>query len=358
LIISKLFLNDFRNYSNYHLEFTKLKPYNFIIGQNGTGKSNLLESIYYSSYLRSFRSYKDNELIKNQTDSFYINLSFEKNSISKDISIKYKTKKEVFINNKKVSKYSAILGELLTVLFSPQDLNIILGQPTYKREYFDLILCLIDSVYLANLRDYNNLLRKKNSLLKNSSDIKMLDVYDFQMASKSEYISTKRHIFIDKFSSLFTDYFKNIGNFNLDTKVLYLPNISKNNNSNFTAENYYNYYLSKRSESIKIGHMCFGIHRDNYLFMLNGAQFNKYGSLGQCRLASLIIKLIQKNIFSEVFNQSPILLVDDVILELDLFRQEHIFNEIFNNEQVFATFTDNRFIKFIKNKENINVINL
>ena len=158
---------NFRNYKELNLEFDNKRPINLLVAPNGSGKSNLLEMIYYLTYLRPFRNLLYSDLIYKNSYFFLINGNFLKNDIQTSISIKYSKNKEICIDNKKIKKHSDVIGLLLSVLFSNDDIFIISGSPMVRRKFFDMFISVIDRSYLLNLKKYQILLKNKNHILKN-----------------------------------------------------------------------------------------------------------------------------------------------------------------------------------------------
>jgi len=353
LIVKQVRLNNFRNYNDYELNLDSQKPFNFLIGANGTGKTNFIESLYYSSYLRSFRTRNETDMIQRGQQNFFISIDYSNNNLNNDIKIEYSKKKNIYLNSKKIHKYSDILGEFLTVLYSSTDINIIYGSPVFKRNFFDIIICLTDNQYLNSLRDYNQIIKKKNILLKQKDSDSLVDVYDIQISELMEIIIKKRTEFIFNFDKLFQEKYSISGQYNFKTKVIYIPSIKlKENNSH----RIYDFLYSKRNEFYNNGTSLYGIHRDSYMFLINGVGFEKFGSLGQCRLASLVIKMVQTDIYKKRLNINPVVLLDDVILELDSFRKKQVLKELFYDSQVFATFTGEHYENYIEEKTKINKI--
>ncbi len=357
MIIEYLSAINFRNYEKLNLEFDKNKNINLIHSPNGMGKTNLLELIYYFSYLRSFRNVQDKELVKKGEEKFHIECSYNDNIIN-NIIINYHQKKEVVINNKKVVKFSEILGKLISVLFCNEDIFIINSSPSIRRKFFDVFISTADNKYLHCLRKYQEILKQKNFILKNNKtdDIKeMLDIYNIQLAKNIFYIQKKREEIINEISRIFQENFSSIGKFNDKVKIIYSPSIKIKNDDYEEITKYYNENIKKE---IEYGFSIYGPHRDNYLFLINGILFPKYASLGQTRLASVVLKFAQSEYYKKIFNVLPVLLLDDVILELDNEKQERVIEKISDYKQVFLTVTDRKYIELFKNKENINEIEI
>lgn len=359
--ITNLSCKNFRNFESLDLKFPLDRDINIICAPNGMGKSNLLEMLYYLSHIRPFRKVKDKELINNQKKYFYLDLEYKKNNLLYNLSISYNNTinnniKKVFFNKKKITNLSSVLGEFLTVLFSNNDIDIISGAPSISRRFFDIFFSIIDKEYLHSLKNYQTILLKKNFALKNSRYHNLLHVYNEQIAKIIFNISQKRQKYITDIDKIFQEKFKLIGNFIHKTKLIY-SHTSIFNNKDITVDNIFSLLEKNRKKDIEYGYSSIGPHRDKYLFLLNGNSFSKYASLGQTRLASLLLKSIQSEFYKKYFNINPILLLDDVILELDPDRKEAFLSEITKNNQMFITISDQKYLNFFK-KEDINLIRI
>lgn len=356
MYIKKIKSINFRNYKELNLDLDLNKNLNLIVAPNGSGKSNLLEIIYYLTYLRPFRNVTDTELINRESSYFYINGEFEKNNLTTSISIKYSKTKEINLNNKKIKKHSEVIGVLLSVLFSNDDIFIINGNPLIRRKFFDMFISIMDKEYLVSLKKYQTLIKQKNFILKSGNNYNLIDIYDDQLSLCIDYINKKRYETIENINPIFQSKFSDIGNFKDKAKIVYISNLKlKSSNSLIDIKNK---LKDNRSKDIETGYTSVGIHRDNYLFLLNGIEFNKYASLGQIRLASLVLKLTNLDYLKFITGTEPIILLDDVILELDLQRQKNFIDAIPRENQMFITLTDrNKFI-FNYNSNSINEINI
>lgn len=282
MIIKNIFASNFRNYESLELHFDPLKPINLIHSPNGMGKTNLLEIIYYLSYLRSFRSVQDSELIRKGSSFFFIEGNFDIDKINNKISVKMHEKKEVSINGKKVKKYSEILGKLLSVLFCNEDIFIINGSPLIRRKFFDTFISVIDYQYLHFLNKFQTVLKQKNFILKNGLKGDLIDVYNLQLSTFINYIQNKRKTVIEEINTIFQEYFNKIGIYKEKVKIVYSPSLKIDQ---CDEEKIYNILNENHKKETEYKYSLFGSHRDNYIFLINGIPFSRYASLGQIRLA-------------------------------------------------------------------------
>lgn len=353
MIIKKISAINFRNYSNLVLNLSTDKPLSVINAPNGMGKSNLLEMIYYLSYLRSFRNASDKELVKKGQKHFFIKSEFINNSISQTISVKYTSKKEILLNKKKVGKHSEILGKLLSVLFSNEDIFIINGAPSIRRRFFDIFISIFDTKYLSYLKKYQHILRQKNFILKQKNKNDLLNIYNTQIANLIVYIQKKRSEIITEINDLFQCSFEEIGLYKDKVKIIYSPSIK---NFDDGPNSILRILEENEKKELELGYSILGPQRDGYLFIINGIPFSKYASFGQTRLAALVLKIVQTEYYKSIFNATPVLLLDDVILELDSEKQKRFINKILKYQQIFITVTNRNFLDFLGKKEYINNI--
>lgn len=352
MFLTHLQASNFRNYKTLDLSFNEQRNINLIVAKNGMGKSNFLEMLYYLSHLRAFRNASDKDLILHGQNNFHLFCEYESKGIHGNVRVKYSGKKEILLDDKKIVKHSQILGKLQTVFFGSNDISIISGTPAERRVFFDIFLSIIDSDYLAALRTYDLLLKQKNALIKSKRN-DILSFFDVQIADAAFLLITKRKLLIEKVNRLFSELFKDIGNFKDNAFIRYNSSFEREFNS---AKELLNYILYQDKFDFDKGYCIFGPHKDNYYFILNNTIFSKYASLGQIRLGALVLKLIQAVCYEEKFSTSPILLLDDVILELDSEKQKRFLNRVCGKYQLFITLTDERFKNFFNNQNAVEII--
>ncbi|MCG8570957.1 MAG: DNA replication and repair protein RecF [Spirochaetes bacterium] len=345
---------NFRNFDDLDLSFHPDKNHNIILAPNGMGKSNLLEAVYYLAHARPFRQAKDQDIIRKGSNHFFLQAEFSEAGHPDVLKIKYQKKKELEYNLKKVIKHSEILGKLLTVLFSNDDLFIVSGSPAVRRHYFDIFFSVLDQEYLYYLKKYQNLLKQKNTLLK-SDQPSLLFTYDIQLAETIFYIQQKRNLLIQQISLIFQENFLKISQFGEKVKIIYKPACDM---KELTKENILIKLEQSRKRDIEAGHSQVGSHRDQYLFLISGKVFHKFASFGQTRLASLVLKLAQSQMYQQKFHKKPIFLIDDVILELDPVKQQRFLSEISAGYQLFFTITDDKYLSFFPDKNKIHIIRM
>lgn len=328
--ISEIELYNFRNYENEKISFCD--GTNIIYGDNGMGKTNILEAIYYFSYGRSFRT-SGREIIKEKEKEARINLSFEKNERLYDGKIKFLSgnKKEILLNDIELNKTSQLLGNFLCVLFTPDELRIIKGMPEIRRKFCDSAIMLLRPNYIKELIRYRNILNQKTALLK-TRRYDTLPVWNEKLCESGEKIMKMRGSYIERVKEKAQSLQKEITNGNEILNIIYTPSVKKG--ENFLEK------LCEYTEKEKENMFCLvGPHRDEIIFEINEKNAKNYASQGQIRTAVLCLKLAQMEIIKEETGEFPVLLLDDILSELDKNRREFLISKI-KDKQIIITCTD------------------
>lgn len=335
--IQHLKLLNFRNYEKVELGFSD--NYNIIYGNNGSGKTNLVESIYVLALTKSFRGSVDKVLIMNNKDVCRVEGSvFDKYENKYKIIIKDGGKK-VKINNTKVDKLSDYISEISVVLFNPDDLRFIKDSPSIRRKAINLEISQINNIYLKNLNMYNKLLKQRNSYLKTTninanSSKEYLDILTSKLVDYGEKIYLSRKKYIDLLNSRIGELYNSICGIS-DLKLEYVSDYK-----NFVKENIMEKYKASLNRDIIIGKTSIGVHHDDVRFKLESYNIKDYGSEGQQKNAIIAYKLTELEIFYQVRGNYPILILDDLFSELDRFKINNILNLINKNIQTFITTTE------------------
>jgi len=348
-----MFLKSYRNYSFLEVSFNN--GFNVIYGNNAQGKTNILEAIYLCTTGRSHRKNKDNELIKYGEDKYFIKLLFSKqerkdNSI--EISYSQKDRKSILINDIPIKKIGNLMGQLNSVMFSPEDLQIIKEGPSERRRFIDIALSQLKPSYFYNLQQYVKILNQRNYLLKEiflrKENINTLDVWNQSLAETGTKIIIERIKFINELYKRSNKYHYNITNDSENLEVKYIPSIKFDYEKDDIKSVFIKRLEAERNREIQKGTTLIGPQRDDIDIRINGASLKQFGSQGQQRTAILSLKLSELEIIKESSGEYPILLLDDVMSELDSRRREYLIENI-KNIQTFITCTDkNEFIKEIE----------
>lgn len=331
---------NFRNLKNDTIDLSKREVY--FIGENGQGKSNILESLYYSSYGVSFRTHIDSQIIKNGEKNFSVNSMYEKNNKDvQKISIIFEdNKKKIEKNGKKIHDRKELINTIPCILFCHEDLQFAIGAPETRRFFIDQSLTLYDLTYIDDLRNYKKVLKSRNLILKNHQ-YDMLDVYDSQLAVLGLIIQKKRKNAIFQFNQIFGSIFEKITGIE-GVSILYRPSWKESEISGekkFPAsQDIINLLLSQRERDKNFETTLSGPHRDRIDFVKDHRLFVPTASTGQCRLLSLLLRITQSIYFTRSTGMKPVILMDDVMLELDPDKRAKLTSMMPEYDQLFCTF--------------------
>lgn len=351
MYIVELKIEKFRNYD--YLTIDLAKGTNLFYGENSSGKTNIIEAIYYMSFSKSFRCNSDKYLIKNGNKFFKISIIKEdENKINKCLSVEYNsdTNKKIFKENKKsIKKISDLLVQIPLILFSPEDIYMIKGEPQLRRRFIDSILIKTDKEYYFILNKFNKIVSQRNLILKSIKehrlDRKSLDVWNQQLKEYSIKIINTRKIAIEKINKII------FNNFRKENINIYLRYNLKSFLGIDTSDinNYFELFFEKKYfEEVNRTLTLIGPHRDDIEIYLNNNSLKYYGSEGQQRLSCIILKLAEGIYIKEKNNVYPIVLLDDFTSELDETNKCFV-GKIFNIfKQIIITTTNRENVKNIK----------
>ena len=350
MYIKDIYLKNFRNYREQTIELNENA--NVFYGNNAQGKTNILEALYFAALGRSFRTFKENELIKINHEYSNIIITYIKNDRENTIEINLNkgNKKTIKINGVKINKSSEIVGNINIVIFSPDDISILKQGPQLRRKFLDVFISQLKPKYLFELLEYNRILDNRNACLK-SKKIDTLDVWNEQLASKMEIICKYRKEYIDKLQEKINYIHPGLTDNEEDIKIIYKT--SFNNKDEFLQ-------LLKKNEQNDLfkGYTTEGAHREDFEILINDKSLNMYGSQGQHRTAILALKIAELKIIKEEIGENPILLLDDVTSELDEQRVMSIF-DVVKDYQVLITCTDlAQILKYDCLTKNIKLFNI
>lgn len=347
MIIKSLKLSNYRNYDELNILFDKGTT--VLFGDNAQGKTNILEALYLCSTTKSHKGSKDKEIINFNKDEAHIKTIIEKDGLETKIDMHLRPSKSkiIAIDQNKIKKASELLGIINIVFFSPEDLSIIKDGPSERRRFADMELCQLDSFYLYNLNNYNKIINQRNKLLKDiyfDSNLKdTLNIWDSQLVSYGSKIIERRKSFADQISEIIRDFHSRLSGGKEKIKVIYEPNIE--------IEDYAAKLSASRERDISAKMTTVGPHRDDFSFIVNDIDIRKFGSQGQQRTAALSLKLAEIELVKKITEDTPVLLLDDVLSELDSKRQNYLLDSIGDVQTVITcTGLDD----FVKNNFKIN----
>ena len=322
---------NFRNLENKTIDLLSKEVY--FVGENGQGKSNLLESLYISSYASSFRTKSESELIKEGEKEYSIRGFFkEESEKTTSIVVSYKNgKKRIEKNGKQVKDRKELINAIPCVLFCHDDLEFSVGEPECRRFFIDQCLSMYDVVYIDFVRKYKQILKNRNILLKEEK-YDLLEMYDIPLVKEGLEIQKRRFKAIFKFNTIFTSLYKEISGIE-GVKIAYDPSWKTENEAEILE-----YILSKREADKAMGTTITGPHRDKIYFVKDGKNFISTASTGQRRLISLILRIAQATYYTEITGKKPVLLMDDVLLELDPNKRQSVTALLPKYDQLFCTF--------------------
>lgn len=342
--IDSIELCNFRNYEMASLEFHEHT--NILYGDNAQGKTNVLESIFVCGTTKSHKGSKDNELIRIGQEEAHIRLFLTKKGISHkiDMHLKKLKGKGIAIDGVPIKKSGELLGMLNLIFFSPEDLRIVKNGPAERRKFLNLELSQLDGIYLHELGEYNKALMQRNKLLKQITFQPYLkdtiQVWDLQLVKYGKKIIERRKIFVEELNSLIGKVSEKLTGGREKISLLYEPNVEEDE------------FEKKLSETVdkdcRFCNTSVGPHRDDLCFINKDVDLRRYGSQGQQRTCALALKLAEIEIVKNKIGDSPILLLDDVLSELDRKRQNFLLDSIHDIQTVVTCtgleeFIDGRF---------------
>ena len=343
MLIRSIKLNNYRNYTNATFNFN---PYlNIIIGKNGTGKTNLLESIVVTSNTKSFRTKLDQDLIKKNTDYTRIEVNTETNRYRVVIN---KNNKSLYIDNNLIKKTSDFIGKINAILFKPSDLELFTQSPNERRKLLDIEISKVSRRYITAILKYSHLLKDKNKLLKEDKiDEILLSVINEELEPLIQIIIEERQKFFQVINENISEMYSIISGKETKIEIKYkkcseIAEI-KNKIEESKEKDFYYHYTT------------YGTHHEDYDFIMNGYNINSVASQGQKRMVLIAFKFALIKYIENRTGQTPIVLLDDILSELDKDNQERLLNVIPQNTQIIITNTD---IKNLNIKKDYKLIEL
>jgi DNA replication and repair protein RecF len=345
LFLTYLILKNYRNYKSTELQFEN--KVNIILGENAQGKTNVMEAIYVLAMAKSHRTSNDKDLIRWEEEYAKIEgRAIKRNgplSLELIISKKGKKARSNHIEQPKLSQY---VGNINVVMFAPEDLNLVKGSPQVRRRFIDMEIGQVSPVYMHDLSQYQKILQQRNHYLKllqskRHNDETMLEVLTDQLIELAAKITLKRYEFLELLQKWAEPIHYEISRGLEALRIKYHPSIDVSENVELSRiiEAYSEKFAKIKDREIDRGTTLAGPHRDDLAFEVNGKDVQTFGSQGQQRTTALSLKLAEiELIFSEI-GDYPILLLDDVLSELDDFRQTHLLNAIRGKVQTFVTTT-------------------
>lgn len=336
MYFSEIELRNFRNYEHEEIRFHE--KVNLLLGQNAQGKTNLLEALYITSFGKSFRQVNDGDMIRFGEKTAFVRARAmdEKDDITVELGL-IKGGKSIKIDGVPVRKTSQLLNHIHVIIFSPDDLRIVKDDPSRRRRFIDRELIQIRPVYYSSLMKYHKVLQQRNALLKNAvPDRGILDVLDEELASYGADVITARSSFIRKLSAISSEIHSDLTENREDLSVSYKSDIPEAADREGQKSSFLDVLAESRDSDIERRTTGRGPQRDDLNLYINDKMVRKYGSQGQQRTAALSLKLAETAVIKQETGDTPVLLLDDVLSELDFSRQKQLISS-FSTSQIFIT---------------------
>ena len=332
MVIKSLELLNYRNYQNLKLDFSEKT--NILYGDNAQGKTNVLEAVYVCATTKSHKGSKDREMIRFGCEDAHLRMFVERRgTLHKiDMHLKKHKNKGVAIDGVQVKKSSELMGLVHVVFFSPEDLAMIKNGPSYRRRFVDMELCQLNKLYLYQISGYNKVIAQRNNLLKQigiQPELKdTLDVWDMHLAEYGKKIIEARKGFIDELNGLTGPIHEKLTGGREKLNVCYEPNV--------TSDRFEEQIFLQRNHDLLLKTTGIGPHRDDISFFVNDVDIRRFGSQGQQRTAALSLKLAEIELVRRAVEDTPVLLLDDVLSELDSFRQNYLLDSICDTQTIIT----------------------
>ena len=353
MYLERIELKYFRNYIEEEIKFDSRKI--IILGDNAQGKSNLLEAIQFLSTLKSYRTSKDQDLVYRERTYGQIIAQITRKYIDYKLKVKIpnKGRKELEVNQDKILRQIDFLGVVNTVSFSSLDIDLVRGNPEYRRNWIDNLLTQLEPVYAYISKQYNQVLKQRNALLKqlkkrgenNAEQLShatelQLNIWNEKLIDNACRVMRRRARVLDKLEPLAKFWHQKISNQQEKLQLQYLPNIQYEKNDIEEIKKQIAIEIeNKRQAELALGSTLVGPHRDDINLIINGIAAKNYGSQGQQRTLVLALKLGELQLIEEVIGEPPLLLLDDVMAELDLNRQQQLLESLGDRFQTLITTT-------------------
>ena len=334
MIIKSLELKNYRNYDELSMNFAS--GTNLLYGDNAQGKTNILEAVYLAGTSKSHKGSKDREMIRFENEESHIRMMVKKGDLSYkiDMHLRKNKAKGVAINGLPIRKARELMGVVNLVFFSPEDLNIIKEGPAGRRRFIDLELSQLDKIYLNNLSNYNRIINQRNSLLKDIYGsnqqhlLETLDIWDMQLAAYGTKVLDRRKEFVRQVNEIISEIHFRLTGGKERLSLTYESSIGEMSMEQALKKN--------RERDLRMKSTSVGPHRDDLCFLSGDLDIRKFGSQGQQRTAALSLKLAEIELVKRIIGDTPILLLDDVLSELDKNRQNYLLDSIHDIQTVIT----------------------
>ena len=345
MYIASLQLRNFRNYEGIGVDFSERT--NLILGDNGRGKTNLLESIYLLSTSKSFRHASDEKLIQRGHEGYVVSAAFHgEDGTESTIALEYRDhRKSLSINGVRERRISDLIGQIFCVLLSFEDINLVTGPPYLRRGFLDLILSTVDPLYFNALKSYMQVIKQKNRYLRDADipEGDLLSVWNDQLVKSGFYILERRIELIAFFNRFMRSQREQLKQFSSPLSLIYrstVPGIGEDGGGEVLMRRFDEMLISRMDAEMRLRRAVYGPHRDDFSFYDGESEIRYFGSIGEARLSSIILKLAQGAYYRELRGVLPVILVDDILLELDTRNRESVLSLFGRDNQFLITTTE------------------
>lgn len=351
--INRISLKNYRNIEN--IELFPCEGVNIIYGENAQGKTNILEAMFLFTGLKSFRSSKDSELVSFGKELAKISVEFETLSRKQTSEIKISDRRRAVLNGVSLKSPTGLMSKFPAVLFSPGFMSLIQNGPSERRKFIDSAICQINPQYAVLLSEYTKLLKQRNTVLKDTENINetrlFLECINEAFSALGEKIYTERKKYLERIHPFLTDIYCGLSSGKEDISFTYIRKGCKTGEEEF-SDILASHYVADISAKMTLT----GPHRDDIDININSVSARSFGSQGQKRSAAIALKLSEAEVIKESVGEEPLILLDDVMSELDMGRQDYILNHI-KDKQVFITCCDPASILRMSEGKTFNIVN-
>ena len=337
MIVKWLYVRNFRGFDDLAIEFGP--KINEIVGRNAQGKTSLQEAIYLCMTGSSFRTSAIRDLIKYEKEGFFVEIGFDKEGVSYELQFSFDgQKRRIFLNHRPCDSITALIGQLLGVICSPEVQSLVKGAPAVRRHFLDLSLAQIDPLYVHHLSRYSRALKQRNALLK-AKDFRTIQSWEKELAHSASYITIARVKIVGALRGRLTKYFSELSQDEKQTKELDLSYETKAQMEGIDEIRAYfeQEFVRRRYQEAAFGSTLVGPHRDDLLIFMGGKAVREFASEGEMRLTALSLKLAEWQHLKEHVEFPPLLLIDDFGAYLDKERSAKLFDTISSFGQVFIS---------------------
>ncbi len=358
MYLKRLILKQFRNYQDIDISFAEGN--NLLIGENGQGKSNILEGIYLLGMTKAFRPVLDKDLVQFTKDSFFVKGEYEESGMESMITIGFQqSKKQIHHNETRIKKLSDLIGLLKVVLFSQGDIQLIMGPPAIRRKFMDMTLSLASKRYLEQLQNYHKVVKQRNTALKGAvgsgSQGDIFKIWDEQLIEMgSDLISSRIQLF-EPMNEITQSLFNALRFDMSDFHLSYRPSIGKIDAKDSLKDQFRKKLKENERKEIQYKQSLYGPHKDDFAIRNASVDFKRFASQGQTRAGALTLRLAMTQYIESVHSCKTILLLDDVLLDLDN-RKKEPFLELLSGRQNFFAATSLHGLEGLQGKSTLYTI--